>query len=163
MWEKIKKILGYTWASPVTAVGLAYAGTCQLAGWYKWRGVRQDGLVWQVTDSSPNWLLYLWKTWAGHAVGNVVVLNCDPDTKLTFLEHELVHVRQCMRLGVLHPIVYGISMLAIWIACESSSPYYSNFFEIDARRTVGQVVDVEGLAAIAAKKLKSSKVDLNKS
>lgn len=144
MWSRLKKYLGYAWTSPVSLVGLTYAGLFHLVGWYKWHGVREDGLVWLVGESSPDWLKKAWKSWSGHAIGNVVVLNVDPDKKTQVLQHELVHVRQCMRLGVFQPLIYGISWLGIKFGCESSDPYYSNPFEIDARRAVGQIVDVEG-------------------
>lgn len=144
MWSKLKKCLGYAWASPVTAVGLLYASACHAIGWYRWVGVKEDALVWQVTNKSPMWLLKLWSAWAGHAIGNVVVMNVNFVTKPKFLQHELVHVRQCMRLGVFHPIIYGITYLAIKLGCETSHPYWDQVFEIDARRAVGQPVDVTG-------------------
>ena len=76
MRSKVKKVLGYAWASPVTFFGLAYAGAFWAAGWYKWHGVRGDGLVWVLKmESAPKWLVNLWKSWAGHAIGNVVVLD----------------------------------------------------------------------------------------
>ena len=103
------------------------------------------GLVYIVNqEKSPTWLKKLWKPWAGHAIGNVVVLNGDLPKMNATLEHEMVHVRQVMRLGVFQPLIYGAAYLGIKFGCESSDPYYSNPFEIDARRTVGQVVDVEG-------------------
>lgn len=155
MWDKVKKVAGYIWSSPVTAVGLVYSGLFHAAGWYEWFGVREDGLVWRVGSGAPSWLRNLWKSWSGHAVGNVVVLNTDPEVNPKILQHELVHVRQCMRLGIFQPIVYGINLVAIKIGCETSSPYYSNPFEIDARRAVGQVVDVES----ALKRILSKSVE----
>ena len=156
MWDKIKKMLGYAWAAPVTLAGLSYAGLFTALGWYKWHGKIEDGLVWRVGDKSPEWLKKLWKTWSGHAIGNVMVLNVDPLKKTQVVQHELVHVRQVMRLGIFQPIVYGICWLAIKFGCESSDPYFSNPFEIDARRTVGQVVDVEG----ALKRYRDAKASL---
>lgn len=144
MWDKAKKILGYVWASPVTAVGLTYAGLFHVLGWYNWHGRRDDALVWRVSASAPGALKHLWDGWDGHAVGNVIVLNCDPSMKPKQLTHEMAHTRQTMRLGIFHPIIYGINYLAIRAGCGSSHPYWSNPFEIDARRAAGQLVDVEG-------------------
>lgn len=140
----VKKLLGYVWASPVTVAGLLYAGVFHALGWYQWHGRVEDGLVWRTSSKSPEWLSKLWKNWAGHAIGNIVVLNCDPSKKTLTLQHELVHVRQCMRLGIFQPIIYAISSVGIYLGCESSDPYWTNPFEIDARRTVGQIVDIEG-------------------
>jgi len=139
-----KKILGYAWASPLTILGASYALLFQAVGWYAWHGRIDDGLVWRVTPGSPAWLQKLWKKWGGHTIGNIIVLNCDPLKKSTTVDHEMAHVRQCMRLGIFQPIVYAISSLGIYLGCESSDPYWSNPFEIDARRTAGQTVDVEG-------------------
>lgn len=140
----IKKILGYAWASPLTVAGAAYAASFKALGWYQWYGKVDDGLVWTVSPKAPGWLKKLWTKWLGHAIGNIVVLNCDPSKNSVTLQHELVHVRQCMRLGIFQPIIYAISFLGIYLGCESSDPYWSNPFEIDARRSVGQTVDVEG-------------------
>lgn len=150
--NKAKKILGYVWASPITAAGLAYSCVFWCLGWYKWAGIHGDGMVWQTKKEMPSWLVRLWKNWAGHAVGNVVVLNRDPAKDPTTLNHELVHVRQCMRLGALQPVIYAISSFGIWAGCETSNPYWSNPFEIDARRAVGQRVDVESAIAKLAGK-----------
>ena len=150
-WGKFKKYLGYAWASPVTLFGL-YAVAFKKFGWYKFLGVRGDALVYIVdTDRAPDWLLRLWKNWAGHAVGNVVVLFRDPTSKPQTLTHELKHVSQCMKLGVFQPLVYGASYLAIKFGCPGSDPYLDNPFEIDARRAAGQVIDVVG----ALQKLKN--------
>jgi hypothetical protein len=145
MWDKVKKILGYVWAGPVTAAGLIYSGTFKTLGWYAWYGVNGDALVFVVDEvKSPAWLLSAWKKWAGHTIGNVVVFKSIPDDKSLTLTHELKHVDQCMRLGIFQPIMYGLNMLAIKLGCPGSDPYYTNPFEIDARRAAGQIVDVEG-------------------
>lgn len=142
MWDKIKKMLGYAWASPVTFAGLTYAGIFTIAKWYDWVGVREDGLVFHVKSDAPSWLRKLWTGWGGHAVGNVVVLNVDPEEKPVVLKHELVHVRQCMRLGIFQPVIYAASWIGIKFGCEASDPYLDCPFEIDARRAAGQTVDM---------------------
>lgn len=140
--EKFKKILGYLWAAPVTLFGL-YAFIFGLLGWYKWQGIYGDGLVWTVKqDTAPKWLLSLWKEWAGHGVGNVVVLKRETALQSSTLTHELRHVSQCMRLGVFQPIVYAICMLAIKLGCPGTDSYSYVPFEVDARRHAGQEIDV---------------------
>lgn len=145
MWDKFKKCLGYAWAAPVTFFGLLYAASFWKLGWYKWHGVVGDGLVWVLDiDEAPSWLVGLWRDWAGHAIGNVVVLGGQRYTTDHTLTHELKHVDQVMRLGVFQPIVYGANMLAIKVGCPGSDPYLDNCFEVDARRAAGQVIDVVG-------------------
>lgn len=158
MADKLKKILGYAWAAPVTLFGLLYVLPIQAAGWYKWTGKKDDALVWQVSVNSPAWLKSLWKSWAGHAIGNVVVMNKNIDEAKVHLDHEMVHVRQCMRLGIFQPVIYAVSWVGIYFGCEASHPYWSNPFEIDARRAVGQPIDIEG----GIKRLREKKVESQK-
>ena len=144
--SKLLKVLGYAWSAPVTVFGLVYVLLFNMMGWYSYHGVEGDALVWLVkADKSPAWLMSLWKRWGGHTVGNVVVLKYTPAEKPIILVHEQKHVDQCMRLGPFQPILYGLTYLAIWLGCPGSDPYYTNSFEVDARRTAGQIVDIEGM------------------
>lgn len=150
--NKFLRVLGYVWCSPVTAVGLAYALLFCAAGWYRWWGVVEDALVWTVNlDTSPSWLATLWKGWGGHTVGNVVVMRYKPDVRPVIMAHELVHVAQCMKMGVFQPVVYLIIYLTLKFFCKHADAYYDNSLEVDARRGAGQLIDVVG----AQKKLAS--------
>ena len=140
---EMKKILGYAWAAPVTLLGLLYVSLFWALGWYKWGGVEEDGLIWEVNHPTiPKWLKAYWRRWGGHAIGNVVVLKQSIEESRETLTHELRHVEQVMRLGVFQPIVYGINMLAMRIGCPGTDPYYYNPFEVDARRAAGQKIEV---------------------
>ena len=144
--SQLLKALGCLWAAPVTFFGAAYSLSFWAAGWYEWHGIEGSGLVWTLNyTKAPRWLVNLWRGWAGHAIGNVVVLSVDPKDKPTVLIHELKHVDQVMRLGIFQPIVYSINMLAIKVGCTDSDPYFDNCFEIDARRHAGQMIDVVGV------------------
>ena len=143
----IKRALGIAWAGPVTLFALAYAFAFERLGWYRRRGVFGDAIVWQVVlERCPTWLCNMWARWAGQTIGNVIVLKCDLLTTsgAITLRHEQEHVRQFMIMGVFFYLVYAMNWLAIWLACPRSSNYYSQPFEIEARRAAGQVVDVEG-------------------
>lgn len=146
MWSKFNKCLGYAWALPLSILGFAYVYAFEALGWYKWHSTKDDALVWCVEyDSLPDYIKKLWVNWEGHAVGNVIVLRYPPEEKPAVFQHELAHVRQSMRLGVFHPLIYTLVYLGIkWGCDESSDPYWSNIFEVDARRSAGQLVDVEG-------------------
>lgn len=144
--SKLLKTLKLVWASPVTLVGLVYAASFGAIGWYKYVGVKEGALVWLLDHTkAPTFLMKYWKNRAGHACGNVIVLRNTIDQNPRTFKHELKHVDQVERLGVFQPIVYVISTLAIKFGCPGSSPYYSNPFEIDARRHAGQIIDIEGI------------------
>ena len=146
MWDKVKKYMGYAWASPITLFGLAYVGLYTTMGWYRWHGVEGDALVWIVNvDKIPVWLNNYWRRLNGHASGNVVVLKSPPDVKAISLKHEQKHVDQVMRLGIFWPLFYYGSRLGIKLGCAGSDSYYDNPFEIDARRHAGQIVDIVGM------------------
>lgn len=146
MWNKIKKYLGYAWASPLTLLGVTYTGLFSAFGWYRWHKVEEDSLVWVTSiDNCPSIVKNYWKSWAGHAMGNVIVLNEKSLSKPGVLLHEQKHVDQMMILGIFQPIIYGLCYVGIKLGCSGSDPYYDNPFEIDARRHAGQIVDVVGV------------------
>jgi hypothetical protein len=137
----LKRILGWIWASPVTAIGLLYVLVFWALRWYVWVGLHPDALVWQLdSEKAPGWLKDAWSTWGGHCIGNVVVLKDNPDFNPIVLRHEREHALQCMRLGVLQPIIYAIALLAAK-TLDNVDPYRSNVFEIDARIAAGQPVE----------------------
>ena len=145
MKSKLALVLGMIWASPITAVCfLFYILPFWALGWYRYIGFRDVAWLWKVQETAPDWLHRLWKGWAGHCVGNAIVMIEDPDISKRFqvvLTHEQEHVYQCMKLGVFQPIFYYLIRLVIWVSCSHAHPYYDNPFEIDARRAAGQVID----------------------
>lgn len=152
--EKLKNVLGYAWATPLSLVGLLYVLTFSRIGWYKWHGVVDDALVWVTNESeSPAWLSKAWSRWAGQTIGNVVVIGEMYTKDPVVLRHEMAHVRQCMMLGIFQPLFYALLYFVIKMGCSNAHPYYDSPFEIDARRSAGQTVDVVG----AMKKLKAMK------
>lgn len=160
--SKVKRVLGVIWASPITLVcSLFYALPFLAMGWYKSEGIIGDAWVLTTVENKlPGLLKKYWSKWAGHAMGNLVVLKkFDPSSRqsVTTLTHEMCHVHQCMLLGVFQPILYGACILAGNVLQKfmgEYDAYYDNPFEIHARRTAGQVIDVVGYV----KKLKASKV-----
>jgi len=144
--SKVMRAIGFAWAAPLTLLGLIYVILLSGFGWYEWQGRFGNALTWHVVpERAPRWLSHAWHGWAGQAIGNVVVLNIDHCTSRgnTMLRHEQAHVAQAMRLGVLFPFLYAAGYL---LACllPRSYPMYDNVFEIDARRSADQVIDVVG-------------------
>lgn len=148
------KLLGFAWASPLTLCGLVYVLVFQLMGWYKWHGVRGDALVWITNPSAmPGWLYRRWNgltfDLGGVCVGNVIVMDVadfaiDSIAWNKILIHEMTHVKQCMRLGIFQPLLYGSCTIALSLLDKNVDSYYDNPFENHARRAAGQVVDVVG-------------------
>lgn len=140
----VKRLLGFIWAAPLTAIGLSYVLSLSIFGWYKFIGFRDDALVWVTTERTPSLLSMI--KYSGRTIGNVVVIKYNPDTTegRTTLKHEQQHVRHYMRLGPFMPLLYSVSWMSIKLACSNSDPHYSNVFEVDARRAAGQIIDVEG-------------------
>lgn len=156
MKDKLFRILGFVWSSPITVVALVfYILPLWALGYYRFYGTKETALVWMTTKSQPAWLDKLWNGWAGQALGNVVVLAhfLEKSDKLLniVLTHELEHTKQCMKLGLFQPLLY----LVFWITgkiINNCDGYYDNIFEIAARRSAGQTIDVVGLK----KRLESS-------
>ena len=140
-----KRVLGFAWSSPVTAIGLLYVLPLWALGWYTYLSTTGDALVWMLSDSSPGWFKKLWSPWVGQTIGNVIVIRFKPDTDRgrVALKHELHHVKQFMKLGVFLPVLYALAYAGL-CTCSHAHPYYDNPFEIDARRAAGQVIDVVG-------------------
>ena len=148
-------LLGYVWAAPITLVGLVYVLSFQIMGWYRFLGIYENALVWStVPERSPEWILLRWSRLSGLCIGNVVILdasdmnvdNFDDHSVKIILIHELEHVRQCMTLGIFQPILYGLFSMVIYFFLKKSDYYWSNPFEVEARRAAGQIIDHEGAA-----------------
>lgn len=138
----VLRILGHTWCAPLTIFGLIYALVFTTLGWYSWDSRQGSALVFN-TSKMPQWLEKLWRGWAGHTVGHVVVLSVvETRARSITLRHEQEHIAQMMRLGVFHPVIYLIIMGVIKLSCKNIEPYKMNVFEIDARRAAGQPVDL---------------------
>lgn len=146
--------LGILLAAPATILtGLLYVLPLWWLGWATYYGKQAApvecsplgvGWVFVVSEERcPAWLLAWWKGWGGHCVGSIVVLRQTPEAKgsRSTLLHELHHVHQFHRLGLLQPLLYVASSLAVWGAEEAS--YSANSFEAAARRAAGQIVDTD--------------------
>ena len=128
-------------------LGVTYTSLFSILGWYKWSKVEGDSLVWATSlENCPTSVKNFWASWAGHAIGNVVVMNEKYLDKPKYLMHEQKHVDQMMCLGIFQPIIYGLCYLEIRLGCQGSHPYYDNPFEVDARRHAGQIIDIVGMA-----------------
>ena len=124
------RILRYLWAAPATVVGLAVAavticvgGTLRVVG-----GVVEAGGGWfgRFMQLLPQALRIEAITF-GH-----VVLGLNHAALARLRAHELVHVRQYERWGVLFFPLYLASSL--WQLLHGRDPYRQNCFELEAFR-----------------------------
>ena len=128
-----RRIFGYIWASPATAIGLSI-GVVALCLGAKARIV--DGVVEiggerrAAPDSSRRRIPFDAITF-GH-----VILSKDPVCLAHLRAHEHVHVRQYERWGALffaaYAVASGIEVL------RGRNPYWWNRFEREARAKAGQ-------------------------
>ncbi len=147
-----KFVLGVICASPITILAfLFYVLPFGIMKWYKYVGWRELAFVWRLNENCPVWLNSKWKHWSGAAIGNIIIIKSLPEenlsAKITF-QHELIHVKQCMILGLLQPLTYSLCWLCGTILKKSighTDGYFDSIFEIHARRCVGQVIDVIGI------------------
>lgn len=77
-----------------------------------------------------------------------MILRDDPtasENGTRILNHELVHVRQYMKLGPFFLFFYVLFYLVILAFLPGAHPYYDNPSEVAARRQSGQFVDIWGV------------------
>lgn len=151
---KIERSLGYVWASPLTLIAFLYTIPALLLGWYRWHGVRDDGLVFICKKTSPRWFRTLHRHRA-NSFGQVIVLRANPQGSTVSLNHELAHVRQMLVFGPFYPFV-RLLVKVIMLLLVDTHPHYDNPFEIDARRRAGQYIDMPGLIEKIVKRRRNS-------
>ena len=131
------RFFGILWASPLTLAGLGFALPVLLL-----RGHAQ-----LVCHPTPALLVrgpfadrmlsrHPFGAMSAMALGHVIIAE-NEGLSSRVLTHELAHVRQAMRWGLLFPFVYLAS--SAWAALRGRDAYWHNRFEIDAREAEKQV------------------------
>ena len=124
-----KRLIGYAWASPATAIGLLFMTVAAACGGAKLR--RVDGVL----EISGGRLLGAVRRiprfgFVAITFGHVV-MGVDDVCLAEARAHEHVHVRQYERWGILFFPLYAASSL-VQIA-RGRDPYRDNAFEREAR------------------------------
>jgi len=136
---RFTKLLGIVWAFPLTLVGLLLALPIRL-----WHGkaemIRGDTSALLVREELADLILshHPFGAMSAMAVGHVVIAE-QQGLSPRILAHELAHVRQAARWGIVFPIAYLAS--SAWAALWARDAYWHNRFEIAAReaeKRVGQ-------------------------
>lgn len=127
----IGTLFGITWASPLTLFGLALAlpvfllrGHVQL--------VRGHTVALLVRGPFADRMLgrHPFGAMTAMALGHVVIAE-QQGLSARVLTHELAHVRQAARWGIVFPFAYLAS--SAWAAIRGRDAYWHNRFEIAAR------------------------------
>jgi hypothetical protein len=124
-------VLGMIWALPLTLAGLLLALPI-----FVWRGRIQlvSGRTPALLVRGPlaDFLLshHPFGAMSAMALGHVVIAE-QQDLSARILVHELAHVRQAARWGIVFPFAYLAS--SAWAALRGRDPYWHNRFEIAAR------------------------------
>jgi hypothetical protein len=134
VFNRCARLLGWCWALPLTAFALPAWGIIRL------RRPRRAQLLrtpqgWVFAAHSP-WLASILSR---HPLGEMAavavgccVLTRDAASLARHLPHELVHVQQAQRWGVLFPLAYLAN--SAWHWCCGRCPYADNYFERQANR-----------------------------
>lgn len=125
-------LIGIVWALPLTLFGLLLAVPVVLA-----RGnmqcVRNPTPALLVRGPLADWLLHHHPFGAMNAMAiGHVILGTHDGMSSRVLIHELAHVRQAARWGIVFPFAYLAASL--WAALRGRNAYWHNRFEVAARK-----------------------------
>jgi len=138
-------LLGWLWLLPISILGLAL-GFLLLV-------MRQIERVKRCTDGTIIWDLadYGWffreafydRGWAGFSFGCHIFVKDMQEARLArTVEHETRHCYQQYVFGVFFYPVYLLHSVWVWLFQRKKHSYYDNWFEIDARRAAGQLINI---------------------
>lgn len=125
MSRLLLQIARYAWAGPCTVAGLIPAMVILLLG----GSMRIKSGVLEVALSET--IHKAWPSFIAITLGHVV-LGQSAQALDQLSAHELEHVRQYERWGVLFFLAYPLSSLIQWL--RGKDPYWSNYFEVQARQ-----------------------------
>lgn len=122
------KPLRLAWPLPWTLAGLLLALPALLGGGWQWRHLDGTGALFVYGGLTGRVLAW---GWVGAITFGHLVLARDQATLERTLAHELVHVRQYERWGLLFPFLY---LWASWQAWRAGGrAYWDNRYEVEAR------------------------------
>jgi len=148
------KLLGFLWVLPATIIyWLFYILPLLLFKEIKYEG-KLDTFVWEFSNpiDPTSWYDKLWAKWGGWSGPCVVIIHEDiyKDINKLFITrvHELKHCTDRFKWGAFFDPVYILESAQIWVSNlwkkyeNKIHAYYSNRFEISARKVAGQLFDI---------------------
>jgi len=148
------KLLGFLWALPATIIcWLFYILPLMAFRELKYEG-KLDTFVWEFKNpiNPTSWYDKLWARWAGWSGPCVLILHEDVYKDVNKLKitriHELRHCKDQFKWGIFFYPAYFLA--SAWLAIsnlwkkkeDKKHIYYSNPFEVAARKEAGQLVDI---------------------
>lgn len=122
------RLLRLAWPLPWSLAGLLLALPALAGGKLQWRRLGDTGALF-ACGGLTGWLLA--RSWIGAITIGHLVLARDTATLERTLAHELAHVRQYERWGLLFPFLY---LWASWQAWRAGGrAYWDNCYEVEAR------------------------------
>jgi hypothetical protein len=122
------------WAAPCSAVGIVLTAVLlALGGKAKWSSGALEVTYRHSLASCGTLASKL--PFRGIVFGHVILAVTREELK-TIGPHERVHVAQYERWGPLFFLVYGAS--SVWQLVKGRSPYWYNYFEVQARERSGR-------------------------
>lgn len=129
--HRIAVVLGIVWASPLSMIGLLFGIPIMLL----------RGRAYLIHDDTPALLIrgpfadfllarHPFGAMCAMAIGHIVIGEKQGLTR-QILTHELAHVRQAARWGILFPFAYLAA--SAWAILRGRDAYWHNTFEIAAR------------------------------
>ena len=130
---------------PAAIVWLFYILPLILTGSIKYYG-KEDTYIWIFeVQQKDTWYCRAWKDWGGWS-GPCVILFRPGLSKLyvfdQYLDHEADHCLWQTRLGIFFYPAYFFNSMFIYLFKKDKHAYHDNFFEIKARKSAGQKIDI---------------------
>lgn len=133
------RIARYLWASPCSLAGLLFATMIVVFGGSvrNKRGVLEVSISTRAPLTAQNYKHPFEAITLGH-----VIIGFNDEGLEHFRLHELEHVRQYEQWGVLFLVAYPLA--GLWQLLRGKSPYWDNYFEVQARERCARKVSEPG-------------------
>ena len=149
--RKLFEILCFVWSLPATLmVWVFYILPLWATGNIKWDGLGSNRyflIASFITTKKDSWWIDKWQDWAGWSGPYVIIMRKKAlgwalSPVLRTWNHEGRHCLQQSRWGVLFYLAYGINVAYLWLFKKDKHAYHDCYFERDARKAAGQLVDI---------------------
>jgi hypothetical protein len=135
------------WLTPLF-FSWAYILFAWIPGWIRFYKFQHGVVFFELREEEfgwAHWYMKLWQDWAGAAVMGASILRDTIEEKPRYtvtMVHEGRHSLQIFILGLLQPIAYVSHSVFIFLFQKDKHAYHDNWFERDARRAAGQLVEI---------------------